>query len=123
QAEELKTTESFGNFPKKGNPSFTNDFVPTFEDLKAKVKVKNPIGDFGSLPTTGVTFSIVDGTKEYTENSNDLKKFIYEKVKENNKDVVSRTEKVKAKITYDDGTTREVEIPITVLKNIYKGSD
>ena len=123
QAEELKTTESFGNFPKKGNPSFTNDFVPTFEDLKAKVKVKNPNGDFGSLPTTGVTFSIVDGTKEYTENSNDLKKFIYEKVKENNKDEVSRTEKVKAKITYDDGTTREVEIPITVLKNIYKGSD
>ena len=123
QAEELKTTESFGNFPKKGNPSFTNDFVPTFEDLKAKVKVKNPNGDFGPLPTTGVTFSIVDGTKEYTENSNDLKKFIYEKVKENNKDEVSRTEKVKAKITYDDGTTREVEIPITVLKNIYKGSD
>ncbi|MDB8853334.1 cell wall-binding repeat-containing protein [Peptostreptococcus anaerobius] len=123
QADELKVAESLGRFPKKGEPKFTNDFVPTFEDLKAKVKVKNSDGDFGPLPTTGVTFSIVDGTKEYTENSNDLKKFIYEKVKENNKDEVSRTEKVKAKITYDDGTTREVEIPITVLKNIYKGSD
>ena len=122
QAEELKTTESLGSFPKKG-PSFTNDFVPTFEDLKAKVKVKNSDGDFGPLPTTGVTFSIVDGTKEYTENSNDLKKFIYEKVKENDKDEVSRTETVKAKIKYDDGTTREIEIPIKVLKNIYKGSD
>ena len=114
QAEELQTTESLGRFPKRGNPSFTNDFVPTFEDLKAKVKVKD----------ASAKFSIVDdkGT-EYDKDSDDLKKFIYEKVKENNKDEVSRTEIVKAKITYDNGTTREIEIPIKVLKNIYKGTD
>ncbi len=124
QADELKVAESLGRFPKKGEPKFTNDFVPTFEDLKAKVKVKNSDGDFGPLPTTGVTFTIVDdkGTK-YDKDSDALKEFIYSKVKENNKDEVSRTETVKAKITYDDGTTREIEIPIKVLKNIYKGSD
>ena len=123
QAEELVTSESLGKFPKKGNPKFTNDFVPTFEDLKAKVKVKDANGDFVPLPND-VKFSIVDdkGT-EYDKDSDDLKKFIYEKVKENNKDEVSRTETVKAKITYDDGTTREIEIPIKVLKNIYKGTD
>ena len=123
QFEELKTTESLGRFPKRGEPSFTNDFVPTFEELKAKVKVKNSNGNFVALPND-VTFSIVDdkGT-EYTKNSDDLKKFIYEKVKEKNTDEVSRTEKVKAKVKYSDGTEREVEIPITVLKNIYKGSD
>ena len=122
QVEELVVAESLGSFPKKG-PKFTNDFVPTFEDLKAQVKVKDANGNFGPLPETGLTFSIVDGTKEYTEDSVDLKKFLYDKVKENNKDEVSRTETVKAKITYSDGTTREIEIPIVVLKNIYRGSD
>lgn len=122
QVEELKTTESLGKFSKKG-PSFTNDFVPTFEDLKAQVKVKNPDGEFVDLPKD-VTFTILDdnGT-EYDKDSVDLKKFIYEKVKENKVDEVSRTETVKAKIKYDEETEREVEIPITVLKNIYKGTD
>ena len=124
QAEELKTTESLGRFPKNRDPKFTNDFVPTFEDLKAQVKVKDANGNFVPLPTTGVTFSIVDDEgNEYTKDSVDLKKFIYDKVKENNKDEVSRTEKVKAKVKYSDGTEKEVEIPITVLKNIYKGTD
>lgn len=122
QVEEIKTTESLGRFPKKGDPKFTNDFVPTFEDIKGQVKVKDSNGKFVPLPDD-VTFSIIDGTKEYTENSVDLKKFIYDKVKEKDTDEVSRTETVKAKVTYSDETTREVEIPITVLKNIYKGSD
>nr|WP_162272125.1 Cna B-type domain-containing protein [Anaerococcus mediterraneensis] len=122
QVEELKTTESFGSFPRRGEPKFTNDFVPTFEDLKRQVKVKDANGDFVALPDD-VKFSIVDGTKEYTEDSVDLKKFLYDKVKENKDDEVSRTETVKAKVKYSDGTERKVEIPITVLKNIYKGSD
>ncbi|WP_412259927.1 InlB B-repeat-containing protein [Peptoniphilus grossensis] len=123
QVEELKTTESLGRFPKRGEPIFTNDFVPTFEDLKAQVKVKNAKGDFVALPKD-VTFSIVDDEgKEHTEDSVDLKKFIYEKVKEKDTDEVSRTETVKAKVKYSDGTEREVEIPITVLKNIYRGTD
>ena len=130
QADELKTTESLGSFPRRGEPKFTNDFVPTFEDLKAQVKVKDANGDFVALPTTGVTFTIIGDKdkktgeiKEYDKDSNDLKKFIYSKVKENKADEVSRTETVKAKITYDNGTTREIEIPIKVLKNIYKGTD
>ena len=123
QVEELKTTESLGRFPKRGEPRFTNDFVPTFEDLKAQVKVKNAKGDFVALPKD-VTFSIVDDEgKEHTEDSVDLKKFIYEKVKEKDTDEVSRTETVKAKVKYSDRTEREVEIPITVLKNIYRGTD
>ena len=117
QADELKVAESLITFRKNGTQNITNDFVPTFEDLKAQVKVKD----------ASAKFSIVDDKgKEYTEDdkdSLDLKKFIYEKVKENNKDEVSRTEIVKAKITYDNGTIREIEIPIKVLKNIYKGTD
>lgn len=122
QVDELKTSESKITFRKNGTQNITNDFVPTFEDLKAKVKVKDAAGKFVPLPDN-VTFSIVDGNKEYTEDSVDLKKFIYDKVKENNKDEVSRTESVKAKITYSDGTEREIEISIVVLKNIYKGTD
>ena len=124
QAEELKTTESLIRFSNNRLPIITNDFVPTFEELKAQVKVKDASGNFVALPTTGVKFTIVDdkGT-EYDKDSDDLKKLIYDKVKENNKDEVSRTEKVKAKITYDNGTEREIEIPIKVLKNIYKGTD
>ena len=124
QVEELKTTESRITFRKNGTQNIINDFVPTFEQLKSQVKVKDASGNFAQLPETGVTFSIVDDEgKEYTEDSVDLKKFIYDKVKENNADEVSRTETVKAKIKYDDGTTREIEIPIVVLKNIYRGSD
>lgn len=123
QVEELKTTESQITFRRNGKQIITNDFVPTFEDLKAQVKVKDSNGDFVALPKD-VTFTIVDdkGT-EYDKDSDDIKKFIYDKVKENNKDEVSRTETVKAKVKYSDGTEREIEIPITVLKNIYKGSD
>ena len=122
QVEELKTTESLITFRKNGTQNITNDFVPTLEDLKGQVKVKDANGDFVELPND-VKFSIVDGTNEYTEDSVDLKKFIYEKVKENNKDEVSRKETIEAKIKYSDGTTREIEIPIMVLKNIYKGTD
>ena len=124
QAEELATNESLIRFRKNGPPIITNDFVPTFEDLKAQVKVKDANGNFVALPTTGVTFTIVDdkGTV-YDKDSVDLKKFIYDKGKEKNIDEVSRTETVKAKITYSDGTTREIDIPIKVLKNIYRGSD
>ena len=124
QAEELVTSESLIRFRKNKQPIITNDFVPTFEDLKAQVKVKDANGNFVALPTTGVTFAIVDDKGvEYDKDSDDLKKFIYNKVKENNKDEVSRTETVKAKIKYDNGTEREIEIPIVVLKNIYKGTD
>ena len=124
QAEELVTSESLVRFRNNRPPIITNDFVPTFDQLKAQVKVKDANGEFVALPTTGVTFTIVDDKgNEYDKDSVDLKKFIYEKVKENKKDEVSRTETVKAKIKYDDGTTREIEIPIVVLKNIYRGSD
>lgn len=123
QVEELKTTESRITFRKDGTQNIINDFVPTFDELKAQVKVKDANGDFVALPTD-VGFSIVDDEgNEYTEDSVDLKKFIYEKVKENKTDEVSRTETVKAKVKYSDGTEREVEIPIIVLKNIYKGTD
>ena len=123
QVEELKTTESRITFRKDGTQNIINDFVPTFDELKAQVKVKDANGDFVALPTD-VGFSIVgDEGNEYTEDSVDLKKFIYEKVKENKTDEVSRTETVKAKVKYSDGTEREVEIPIIVLKNIYKGTD
>lgn len=127
QADELVVAES--NRISKRTQKYDNDFVPTFDDLKAKVKVKDDSGNFIPLPAD-VTFSIIGdkdkrtgNTPEYDKDSVDLKNFLYDKVKEKSTDEVSRTETVKAKLKYSDGTTREVEIPIKVLKNVYKGSD
>ena len=127
QAEELEVKESYRI--DKSKQTYHNDFVPTFEELKAQVKVKDDSGNFVELPAD-VKFSIVGdkdkktgNINEYDKESVDLKNFLYDKVKENRVDEVSRTETVKAKLTYADGTTREVDIPIKVLKNIYMGSE
>ena len=122
QAEELVVTESLRTDKKK--QWYKNDFVPTFDALKGQVKVKDNSGNLIPLPDD-VKFSIINDKtgSDYTADSVDLKNFLYDKVKENNVDEVSRTETVKAKLTYTDGTTRDVDIPIKVLKNIYKGTD
>ena len=114
-ADQLEVKESF-----KDGDAWVNNFIPTLDQLKAQVKIKDADGEPKAL-ANGDTFAIVDGTNEYTADGDALKNYLYEKLKE--KDDVnkpSRTETVKAKITHADGTSQTVDIPIKVIKNIYE---
>lgn len=114
-AKELEVKESF-----KDGTGYVNDFIPTLDQLKGQVKIKDANGDPQALANDD-TFAIVDGQTEYTTDDA-LKTYLYEKLQEkaNPNDEPTRVETVKAKVTHANGTSQTVEIPIKVIKNIYE---
>lgn len=110
----LVRTEAF----KDPNGKWTNDFVPTIDDLKKQLvwREKDQVKD---LPAGTVI-------KLYDEAGNELTKDdqVYALVNEKkaaDKDELVRTVKVKAKVTFKDGKEpQELDIPITVYKNVYE---
>ena len=84
-----------------------NNYLPSEDELKALVK------------------SQVQGDiEEVSILTNDFDSEVYDKLKENGKldrEEISRTETIKAKITFVNGSTKEIDIPIVVYKNIYEG--
>ena len=114
QAEELEVKESF-----KDGTRYVNDFIPTLDTLKGKVKIKDAKGEPQALADTD-TFTIVDGETEYTTEES-LKDYLYGKLQEKDGgNKPSRIETVTAKVTHKNGTSQTVEIPIKVMKNIYE---
>ncbi len=111
----LVRTESF----KDQNNAWTNNFVPTREDLKKKLVWKDKNGDEKPLPSE-------TEIKLFNENGNELTSDdqVYELVKEMgeaDKDQLVRTVNVKAKVTFKDGKEpQELDIPIKVYKNVYE---
>ncbi|WP_311491979.1 InlB B-repeat-containing protein [uncultured Anaerococcus sp.] len=118
QEDALEVKESFKN---DGDTEYMNDFIPTYDNLREQVKIKDKNGDPKSLSKND-TLAIIDGSKEYTEDSADLKAFLYEKLKEkdNPNGEPTRIEIVDAKVRFKNGKTRDVKIPIKVIKNIYE---
>lgn len=113
--EQLEVKESF-----KDGDAWVNDFIPTLDTLKGQVKIKDGNGTPQALEATD-TFEILnDGGTAIT--GDDLKNYLYEKLqeKDNPNDEPTRVETVKAKITHANGTSKTVEIPIKVFKNIYE---
>lgn len=110
----LVRTEAF----KDPNGNWTNYFAPKIEDLKKQLvwKEKDQVTE---LPE-GTTITLVD------ENNNELTEdnYVYELVKEANKadkEQLVRTVNIKAKVTFKDGKEpQELDIPITVYKNVYE---
>ena len=110
----LVRTEAF----KDKNGKWTNDFAPTIDQLKKQLvwREKDEVKD---LPA---------GTeiKLYDEAGNELTtdEQVYELVNEKNKadkDELVRTVNIKAKVTFKDGKEpQELDIPITVYKNVYE---
>lgn len=87
--------------------SGVNNYLPSEDELKALVKsqVQGDIEKVSILTT-------------------DFNREVYDKLKENGKldrEEISRTETIKAKITFVNGSTKEIDIPIVVYKNIYEG--
>ena len=117
-AKGLVRTEAFKDDKADGTKDWTNDFAPTIDQLKAQL-VWREKGDVKPLPKGTVI-------KLYDENDNELTKDedVFNLVKELNKadkDQLVRTVKVKAKVTFKDGKEpQELDIPITVYKNVYE---
>ena len=113
-AKGMVRTEAF----KDPNGTWTNDFAPTIDQLKAQLvwrekDVVKPLPD-------GTTIEFFD------ENGNELKtnEDVFNLVKEQykaDKDEVVRTVNITVKATFKDGKEpQELTIPITVYKNVYE---
>ena len=119
-AEELEVKESF-----KDGAGYVNDFIPTLDQLKGQVKIKDTNNSLKNL--TNEKFEILkdDGTTPFTDQEvkdGILKTCLYNKLleKSNQNDEPTRIETVKAKVTHANGTSQTVDIPIKVIKNIYE---
>ena len=97
-----------------------NDFIPSKDDLKAAVKVKDSNGADKSLPNDATVTFVDDSGNAITDDT--LTNALYDKLgeKANPNDEPTRVEKVKAKVTFENGEVQTVDIPIKVIKNIYQ---
>lgn len=104
--------------------------LPTFDDLQKQIKIKKG-NDFVALdtltdPKEKVTVEYVKGKDASDNEYEDFDAEIYDKLQEkknpldNGIEAPTRTETIKAKLTYPDGEVKIVEIPIKVYKNIYE---
>ena len=112
-ADQLEVKESF-----KDGDTWVNDFIPDLATLKAQVKIKDANGDLQAL-TDDDTLQILDDSGNVIADAN-LKDKLYEKLKEEDTTEVSRDVTLKAKVNLKNGTSKEVNIPIKVVKNIYE---
>ena len=113
-AKGMVRTEAF----KDPNNTWTNDFAPTIDQLKAQLvwREKDQVKD---LPKgTEIKLYDKDGNELTTDDQ------VFDLVKEANKadkDELVRTVNIKAKVTFKDGKeAQELTIPITVYKNVYE---
>ena len=112
-ANELEVKESF-----KDKTGYVNDFIPSLDTLKGQVKIKDAKGNPQPL-TKDDKLQILDDNGNPIADT-DLKDKLYEKLKEDDATEVSRDVTLKAKVNLKNGTSKEVDIPIKVIKNIYE---
>lgn len=114
-ADQLEVKESF-----KDGTGYVNDFIPTLDQLKGQVKIKDASGKPQAL-ADGDTLQILDDSGDPIADAY-LKDKLYEKLqeKDNPNDEPTRVETVKAKVTHKNGTSQTVDINIKVYKNIYE---
>ena len=113
-ADQLEVKESF-----KDGDTWVNAFIPSLDTLKGQVKIKDAKGVPQPL-TNDDKLQILDDDGNPIADT-DLKDKLYEKLKEDDTTEVSRDVILKAKVTVN-GTSQTVEIPIKVIKNIYKAN-
>lgn len=110
----LVRTEAF----KDPNGTWTNDFAPTIEQLKAQLvwKEKDQVKD---LPA-GTVIKLYDEAGNELTSDDQVYELVNEK-KAADKDELVRTVNIKAKVTFTDGKdSQELDIPIKVYKNVYE---
>ena len=110
----LVRTEAF----KDPNGNWTNDFAPTIDQLKAQLEWREK-DEVKPLPT-GTTIKLFDEAGKELTSDDQVYDLVNEK-KAADKDEVVRTVNIKAKVTFTDGKEpQELDIPITVYKNVYE---
>ena len=110
----LVRTEAF----KDPNGTWTNDFAPTIEDLKKQLVWKEN-GEVKPIPD-GTKIQFFDEKGNELKTNEDVFALVNEK-KAADKDELVRTVNIKAKVTFKDGKEpQELDIPITVYKNVYE---
>ncbi|WP_296128009.1 InlB B-repeat-containing protein [uncultured Anaerococcus sp.] len=110
----LVRTEAF----KDPENNWTNDFAPTIDQLKAQLvwREKDQVKD---LPA-GTEIKLYDEAGTELTSDDQVYKLVNEK-KAADKDQLVRIVNVKAKVTFKDGKEpQELDIPITVYKNVYE---
>ena len=112
-ANEVTVHESF-----KDGDKWVNNFIDTeatVEKLKAALKVNSD-----ALPD-GATVTFLDDKGNAFASDDAFKAALYDKLQEKDDgNKPSRAETLKAKVTFKNGEVQNVEIPIKVIKNIYK---
>ena len=118
QTNELVVHESY-----KDGDTWVNDFIAselTEKKLKEAVQVKDAKGKAMALGTEDKIAIVDDAGKAYA-NDDALKDALYDKLQEKDNDgMPSRIEKIKVRVSFKDGTSQIVEIPVKVIKNIYE---
>ena len=110
----LVRTEAF----KDPENKWTNNFAPKIEDLKKQLvwREKDQVKD---LPA-GAKIQLFDAEGNELTTDEQVYELVNEK-KAADKDELVRTVNVKAKVTFKDGKEpQELDIPITVYKNVYE---
>lgn len=111
-ANELEVKESF-----KDGTKYVNDFIPTLEDIKAKVQIKDSNGVLQALKPTD-TVEVLDDNKQVIAEA-DLKDKLYEKLKEDDTNETFKEVQIKVRVTRDN-VKYPVTVKIKVYKNIYE---
>ena len=110
----LVKTEAY----KDPNGKWTNDFAPKIEDLKKQLVWKEK--DVEKPLPAGATIKLYDEAGKEITKDDQVYALVNEK-KAADKDELVRTVNIKAKVTFTDGKEpQELDIPITVYKNVYE---
>ncbi|EEI81973.1 InlB B-repeat-containing protein [Anaerococcus tetradius] len=112
---ELVVNESY----KEGD-TFVNNFIPDLSTIKNQIKIKKEDGSEAQLAENDKVDILGDTGNAYTpaELNNKLYDLLSEKT--NPKGEPSRSESLTAKVTFANGKTKTVNVPIKVIKNIYE---
>ncbi len=117
-AKGLVRTEAF----KDPENKWTNDFAPTIEQLKAQLvwREKEQVKDLPEGTEIKLFYTGEDGIEKEITSNDQVYALVNEK-KAADKDELVRTVNIKAKVTFPDKKDpQELDIPITVYKNVYE---
>ena len=110
----LVRTEAF----KDPDGNWTNDFAPTIKQLKNQLVWREK--DVVKPLPSGTVIKLYDEAGNELTSDDQVYELVNEK-KEADKDELVRTVNIKAKVTFTDGKDpQELDIPITVYKNVYE---
>ena len=114
----LVRTEAF----KDPNGTWTNNFAPKIEDLKKQLewREKDQVKDLPAGTEIKFFYKDENEVEKELKTDEDVFKLVNEQ-KKADKDQLVRTVNIKAKVTFTDGKDpQELDIPITVYKNVYE---